>query len=159
MVPARADVGDSFFFDRLGRGDNVLNAKHTVRYKKDSTTNEEYYLIYTVLQIASDDYSPLNQNVFQLVRASPTEDTRIMKVKEVEGQKNGPGVSGSQEVGKIDAIASFEHVEVVVQAARDIDQSHGNLFVKYVHMGLDDSAWSSYAYRLSHSKLEYASDI
>ena len=52
------DVGDSFFFDRMGRGDNVLNAKHTVRYKKDSTTNEEYYLIYTVLQIAADEYSP-----------------------------------------------------------------------------------------------------
>ena len=98
-----------------------------MRYKVDATTGLEYYLLYTALQVHSNDYGSANQNVVRLVRSGPTEDGRVLSVKETKNTLNGGpcgsscGVDGSLENGRIDALASFEDVDVLVAVSRMSD--------------------------------------
>ena len=120
----QADIHDSFYLDRMAQGERVLDAKHTVRYKKDDTGWEQY-LIYTHLQVDSTTYPDKHQNVYQLVKLSPTEIDRVANVKQVQARFNGetsnPGTNPEIEGGHIDVIASFEHVDVLVTGARNPD--------------------------------------
>ena len=107
----RADVGDSYLFDRMTAGNKIMDAKHTVRYKKDDATGEKYYLTYTALQVDSDDYPTDNMSLYRLVRSGPGEDARDLSVKKTSGTQNGGSGNGN---GRIDCIASFDHVDVLV---------------------------------------------
>ena len=159
----RADVGDSYLFDRMSAGIKILNAQHTVRYKTDDMTAEKYYLTYTALQVHSDDFPSENLNVYRLVRSGPGEDARVLSVKKTSNTRNGglgggPGDDGSVENGRIDTLASFEHVDVLVHVSRAVRRTSPYLFLAYVHMGLPDGSESIINLAAGHDTVRSSGD-
>ena len=65
-----------------------MDAKHTVRYKKDAVTGAEWYWVYTALQVDDDEYWA-NQNVYQQLYLAPGEDAHIVAIKKGKNRVNG----------------------------------------------------------------------